>query len=191
MRYFEKIAGERIYLSPINEEDLPLYTRWMNDPETTESLGMKRSVFSLAQEKEALQSMARSETEKHFAIVLREGNRLIGGISLQNLQPFNRRAEVGIFIGEEEDRGKGYGMEAMRLLLGFAFLTLGLHSVSLSVFAFNARAIAAYKKVGFKKCGQRREAHFADGAFHDILTMDILAHEFLAENPAKSDRLQI
>ncbi|MDR3085091.1 MAG: GNAT family N-acetyltransferase [Christensenellaceae bacterium] len=178
MRYFEKIAGERLYLSPINEDDAPLYTRWMNDPLISKNLGSAQRLLGLFAEAQAVQGLARSETDYHFAIVLREEDRLIGGISLMRLNFIDRRGECGLFIGEEGDRGKGYGAEALRLRLGYAFLVLGLHSASLNVFAFNQRAIACYEKVGFQESGRRREAHYADGRFHDTIMMDILAAEY-------------
>lgn len=106
-----------------------------------------------------------------FAIVLEEGDRLIGNCGIKEIDWRRRCGEVGLFIGSEADRGKGYGKEALRLLLGYCFETLNLHNVELHVFSFNARAIAAYKSVGFREAGRRREAYFLHGAWHDELAM--------------------
>lgn len=88
---------------------------------------------------------------------------------------------MGLFIGEEENRGKGYGQEVLRLLLDFAFETLNLHNVMLRVFAFNERAIHTYQKVGFREFGRRRESYYAKGRFWDEIHMDILKEEYLAD----------
>ena len=90
----------------------------------------------------------------------------------------NRCAEVGLFIGDEENRNKGYGAEALRLLSDYSFNYLNLNNIQLGVKAFNERAIACYKKVGFKEYGRRREAYFLNGKYYDHVFMDILAREF-------------
>ena len=82
-------------------------------------------------------------------------------------------------IGDKSYHGKGYGHEAIELLLGFAFNFLNLHNVSLWVYDDNARGIACYKSVGFKECGRRRQANRHNGQWRDIIFMDILAEEFV------------
>ena len=74
--------------------------------------------------------------------------------------------------------GKGYGADATRLLLEYAFTLLNLNSVMLGVFAFNERAIACYRRVGFREIGRRRQARIIGGQKHDAILMDILAEEF-------------
>jgi RimJ/RimL family protein N-acetyltransferase len=179
MRYFEKIAGERVFLSPMNPEDYELYTKWLNDPAVTVNLGNYAQVFSLPREREVLEKLARDGY--NFAIVLREGERPIGNISLMDVDQTNGRATVGVFIGEACDRGKGYGAEALRLLLGYGFNALRLHSINLHVHSDNPRAVACYKKAGLKECGRRRECCFVGGQYVDSIQMDILDREFWAQ----------
>lgn len=175
MDYVKKLAGERVYLSPMRAEDAPQYVRWLNDPAVTDGVGVTWRVQGLEGERAWL---AQNEGATQFAIVRAADDVLLGNCGIQDISWPSRTAEVGLFIGNEEDRGKGYGPEVLRLLLGFAFGTLGLHSVSLRVFDFNARAVAAYKKVGFRLAGRRRECYWCNGAWHDELLMDILAAEF-------------
>ena len=177
MRYFEKIPGERIYLSPVNPDDAELYTKWLNDREITQWLTMSARVISLPGERKWLENAATGDGYS-FAIVLREGGRLLGNIGLHNLNTVNRGAELGVFIGEAEDKCKGYGTEAIKLLLDYSFRTLGLHNILLHVNADNARAIACYKKCGFREAGCRREAQFVNGRFVDVRSMDILDREW-------------
>lgn len=179
MEYVKKLAGERIYLSPMRAEDAEQYVRWMNDPEVAGNTGNTQNVIGLEGERKWL---AANEREPQFAIVRQADDALIGNGGLQMIHWQSRSAEVGLFIGGEENRDQGYGKEALRLLLAFAFDTLGMHSVYLRVFSFNARAIAAYKAVGFRPAGRRREAYFANGAWHDELTMDILESEYRQKN---------
>jgi len=176
-KHFEKIPGERLYLSPVNPDDAELYAKWLNDWEITQWLTMHSRVIGLPAERKWLENAATGDGY-NFAIVARDGDRLLGSISLMNVQQVNRCAEVGVFIGEAEDKSKGYGTEAIKLLLSYGFRTLGLHNILLHVNADNARAIACYKKCGFKLCGCFREGIFMDGRFVDSLSMDILDREF-------------
>ena len=79
-----------------------------------------------------------------------------------------------------ENRGKGYGTEALGLLVEYGFQQLNFHSICLHVYSFNERAIRAYKKIGFKEAGRLRECYWADGRWHDRLIMDLLDHEWLS-----------
>lgn len=176
VRYFEKLPGERIYLSPMNVEDVELYTKWLNDKEVTGFLGNFGMLFGLEAERKAVESMAAGGY--NFAIVLRQGDRLIGNISLMEVDQRNRCATVGLFIGEAEHRSKGYGAEALRLLLDYGFNTLNLRNIDLTVHADNARGIACYKKVGFREYGRRGDAVFKDGRYVDQVRMEILDEEF-------------
>ena len=91
-------------------------------------------------------------------------------------------------IGEPDARGRGYGTEAMRLLLDYAFTALGLHSVMLLVYEFNPAARRCYEKAGFRESGRRRDARWCNGRFWDEIYMDILADEF--ESPVLRESLQ-
>lgn len=176
MRYFKKLTGERIYLSPMNIDDAELYTKWLNDAAVSEPLGWFRRMVSLSGEKKALENMA-LEGYNH-AIVLNEGDKLIGNTSLMDIDNISRKATVGIFIGEAENRGKGYGAEALRLIVNYGFKTLNLHNIMLQVDSDNERGIACYRKAGFREFGRRREACFKNGQYVDIIHMEILSNEF-------------
>jgi len=175
MRYFRKIQGERIYLSPMNKDDAEIYTKWLNDPEVSVSLGNFAQVISLNSEQKALEEM--TEKGQNFAIVSND-DVLLGNISFFNIKDVHRRAEVGLFIGERENRGKGYGAEALRLILDYGFKTLNLHNVTLTVHSDNEAGIACYRKVGFKEIGRQRESVFKDGRYLDLVYMDVLEDSF-------------
>ena len=175
-KYFKKMVGERIYLSPINTDDIETYTKWINDPEVALNLGAYPIQFSLLNEKTALEELAAGQ---NYAIVRAEDDVLLGNIGLVDLSQLHQKVEVGLFIGEESNRSQGYGAEALRLMLTYCFQTLNMHNVCLHVHGDNARGISCYEKVGFKKCGQRREALFKNGKFVDLIQMDLLAPEYI------------
>ncbi len=182
MKYFRKLEGDLCYLSPINPDDAERYTRWLNDPEVAVNLTVFSSMITLNGEREILEKLSK---EYVFAIVDKEIDEPIGNCGLQKLDFVNRTCEVGIFIGEKDYWGKGYGTEAMRLLLDFAFGILGLENVMLEVYEYNRRAISSYKKCGFKEIGRRRGAKFVAGKRYDIIFMDILRDEFKGSSIGK------
>lgn len=176
MKYFKKMIGKRCYLSPMNPEDAEKYVAWLNDMEVAQYLTVAYHNINLNVERETLERFARQGD--HFAVVDSRNDELIGGCGLLNIDQVNRTAEVGIFIGEKGYWNKGYGEEAMRLLLDYAFNILNLENIMLNVYAFNSRAIRCYRKIGFKEIGRRRRARRVQGTSYDIIYMDILAQEF-------------
>lgn len=171
------IAGELVALGPMRREDLPLYLRWINDFQTAGNLALQPIPMTMEQEEAWFASVASGE-RANFTIYERATGRPIGGCGLHSGVSIHRRTEVGIMIGEPAARGKGYGTEAMRLLLDYAFTVLGMHNVMLTVYAYNHAAIRAYQKAGFREIGRRREARWHNGRFWDEVFMDILATEF-------------
>ena len=103
---------------------------------------------------------------------------MIGTVSLENINHINRCATLGIFIGDKEFRSKGYGTEAIRLILEYGFKYLNLHSIRLDLLSANKRAHKCYLKCGFKDTGTSREEIFLNGKYYDKLHMDILENEF-------------
>ena len=93
----------------------------------------------------------------------------------------NGSAEVGIFIGVKSEWSKGYGAEALGLLLDYGFRQLNLHSIWLRAFAFNARGLACYRKLGFRECGRRHESHYINGAWQDDVMMELLRADWEAQ----------
>ena len=176
MRYFKKIVGELVYLSPVNLEDLEKYTTWVNDIFIASRLGSASKNFSREKEKEFLEDLVKDG--HNFAIVKKDSDKLMGNVSLFDINQIHRTALMGVFIGDEENRGKGMGKESIKLILEYGFKILNLNNVMLNVFSFNEKAIEAYKSVGFKEIGKRREAHFINGQYFDEIYMDILEKDF-------------
>lgn len=173
--YFKKMSGERCYLSPIELDDAPKYAAWLNDPEVTEGLVMATAVISLSNEREIL---ARLAQEHAYAVVDKASDELIGNVGLLNVNHLHRTAEIGIFIGDKRFWGKGYGREAMGLLIDYAYAKLNLNNIMLRVYAFNERAVRCYEALGFKKVGELREALTVNRKSYDVILMDLLPEDF-------------
>ena len=176
MKYFKKLVGERIYLSPRSTEDVEKYTEWFNDFKTTDYTGRSHQTMSIELEKKYLEEHKNEDTV--FAIVEKGTDKLLGTVGLHEVNHIKRKATLGIFIGDKNYRSKGYGTEAIRLILDFGFNYLNLNNIKLDLMEFNERALACYKKCGFKEYGRRRKCEFINGKYYDTIAMDILAEEF-------------
>ena len=172
MKYFKKIEGEKVYLSPINLEDYEKYAEWLNNPNITQFLDCHDSLITLSNEKDILPVIANQEFT--YAIIRKEDDTLLGNVGVTKIDYKNGRANLGIFIGREDNLSKGYGSEAIKLIVDFAFKELRLHNIDLTVFANNPRAIKAYTKCGFVEYGRRHEAIFHNGEYIDLIYMEII-----------------
>lgn len=161
----------RVRLSSIRPEDSQTLFRWINDPETVRFNAAYKPVHWAGHE-EWCRSLAANPGKQVLAI--RVGDRLVGVVQLSDIDPIHRSAELTIRIGEDADRGCGYGTQALRLATDFAWRDLNLHRVWLRVFADNARAIAAYRKAGFVDEGTLREAAHTDGRYVDMRVFGLL-----------------
>jgi RimJ/RimL family protein N-acetyltransferase len=171
------IVGDRIYLRPLEVEDVDSFVLWLNDEEIREYWG-KTSPLSKINEKEYLKRIYKDDRNVRLGIVLKESDQLIGAIGLHDISIPHRNAELGVLIGNKSCWSKGYGTEAMNLMLKHGFDQLNLHRIYLFVLDFNPRAIRAYEKVGFKKEGVFRDHGYKDGKYCDDYAMSILESEW-------------
>ena len=176
MRYFKKLKGKRIYLSPINIDDVETYTEWLNELDVTIALGNPGVLYGREKEKEAVEEMIKSGND--FAIITNDEDRLIGNCGFFSIIERHRKAELGIMIGDKNYWSQGYGREAIELILNYGFNMMNLNNIMLRVYTFNKRAIKCYENIGFKEIGRRREAYILGKRKYDEILMDILADEF-------------
>ena len=180
MKYFKKIVGDRIYLSPMNIEDAEKYIEWLTDRRVSDGLNHTKKVLNVEAEREWILSSLKKGYYQ-FAIVRKEDDTLLGNCGFNDVDNMEKNAEIGLFIGAEENRSKGYGAEVLKLLLDYGFNYFNFHNIYLHVYSFNERAYACYKKVGFKECGRRHEAYRQNGKWYDIIEMEILEDEYRKE----------
>lgn len=176
MKYFKKLVGDRIYLSPRNVEDVEKFTEWLNDFETTDYIGRSSQLTTLDSEKKYLNE--HTEDEAGFVIIDTKTDKMIGTVAIEKINYIKRTGTLGIFIGDKDYRNNGYGTEAIKLILEYGFKYLNLNNIQLTLMEFNERALACYKKCGFKEYGRRRKCNFINGKYYDSIHMDILAEEF-------------
>lgn len=176
MKYYKKLVGDRIYLSPRNAEDYEIFAEWLNDFQIADYVQRSGLIISNTAEKEFLET--NNNPEATFSIIDLKTDKIIGSISIEQIDHLHRRGTLGIFIGDANYRDNGYGTEAIRLILEYGFKYLNLNNINLDVMAFNTRDIKCYEKCGFKMAGTRRQASYINGKYYDINSMDILAEEF-------------
>lgn len=171
------LEGKRIYLRPISSEDADFYYQMLFNPEMRRLTGTQRQ-FSKEQVARHIEGKTQSASDMLLLIALRESDQLIGDIELQDIDSINRSASMRIAIDAPAYQGRGFGSEAIGLLLEYAFGILQLHRIELNVFAFNDRAIHVYEKMGFQREGVQRDALYYNHAYHDSIMMSILEHEY-------------
>ena len=175
------IEGERVRLRKIERKDLPLLHGWLNDRDLMAwaRFSPDHMISLSALEKEFEKELAGEESNQvHFIVEERETSRPIGWCVMRTWDRKHVSTNVGIGLGEKDLWGKGYGTEAMRLLLEIVFDHEGWHRAELWTLAENERAIRSFEKCGFRTAGREREATFYSGAYHDIVLMEQLKSEW-------------
>lgn len=184
MRFEEKseiksrfLIGKRVYLRALEKEDLIYIRKWSNDHEIRKLTGEVVSM-SQADADKFLERVYSDNTREWFVIVVKENDRVIGETGLLRMFPAWRTTDISIIIGEKDVWGKGYGTEAILLLLDYAFRCLNFHRVAIGIVGFNKRAISFWKKIGFKKEGVQRDGYYYNHKYFDFVMMSIIEDEF-------------
>jgi RimJ/RimL family protein N-acetyltransferase len=176
------LHGKLVHLVAANSEtDAETMTRWSRDSEYQRLLDSDPvRPKSVKHAKEEIAEWMEHERPDSFGFVIRTlaEDRLIGFVGLGGINWPNGDGFVGIGIGEREDWGKGYGTDAMRVILRYAFTELNLYRVSLDANGHNLRAIRSYKKAGFVVEGYTRQCENRDGQRGDLIAMGILREEW-------------
>lgn len=173
------LYGEKVRLTALEKSDVSLMTAFNQDTDFLRSMSMRPAMPPTEEAiRQQLEGWEKDSNNLSFAIRTRKDNRLLGSVGLFNILWTNGVAWLGIGIGDPIHRGKGYGGEAMQLILDFAFRELNLYRVQLIVFAYNTGAIQLYEQLGFQHEATYREAIRRDGQHHDIYLYGMLRHEW-------------
>jgi RimJ/RimL family protein N-acetyltransferase len=179
------LSGERVRLRGVRDDDLPVLAKWEMDPGrmATQSNWVIPPSEAAARERISGWS-ANQKDDVGFAIeTLDDPPALIGNLGLWGVRPKDRCATLGIALSREHI-GRGYGSDAMRVIVDYGFREMGLHRIQLSVAPFNPAGIRAYEKAGFVEEGRYRESVLHDGRWYDEVMMSILDHEWAARRSA-------
>jgi RimJ/RimL family protein N-acetyltransferase len=174
------LTGERAALGPLKRDHLPMFARWINDPEVRRGLAHRGLANEDAELKwyEQMTEAGRAPRPAAvtFAVHDAADGELVGVCGIEGIDYHFARAELGMFIGRR--RGAGIGTDATRLALDWAFNMLGLRNVMLETYEFNEQARRAYERAGFRVIGRRRDAVSVLGRRWDSLLMDAVAADF-------------
>jgi RimJ/RimL family protein N-acetyltransferase len=173
------LLGERVGLRGALDDDVATLARWDMDPGRLTTLTDRVAPQSEAAARERIAQRCTNEGDSlGFAVVKLEGApELIGMVNLAGMRPKSRCATLGIALGREF-LGRGYGSDAMRVIVGYGFRELGLHRIQLGVAPFNQGGIRAYEKAGFREEGRLRQSVLHDGRWYDEILMSVLEDEW-------------
>ena len=164
--------GTRVALRPITEEDFPKVVEWRNK-ERVRKNHVYREDFSVEGMRNWKETMLDTGKAVQLIICEKEQNyRPVGCLHLRDIKPEFKSAEYGIFIGEEDALGRGYGNEAAVLATEYARDTMGLEKLILRVFTFNSVAIKSYEHAGFVKTEDLPQVECSDGQKDDMILME-------------------
>ena len=173
------LCGTHVRLTAVENDDAPHIARWYEDTAFTRLQDSNAAIpKNAAQISRELEQMAQASNSLNFAIRLTSDDSLIGTIGFYEIEWSNQVAWLGVGIGERDQWGKGYGTEALGLLLRFGFDELNLHRVSLTVLEYNQRAIALYERAGFQREGTFRQFGLRDGQRYDMYLYGLLRSEW-------------
>ncbi|KDR95264.1 Protein N-acetyltransferase, RimJ/RimL family [Peptoclostridium litorale DSM 5388] len=184
------ITGEKTIIRQLEAGDEKYFYKWRNDvnvmgySELKYGFLMSLDAFRIGIQK-YIQSTEMFPEEKMFMICKKQDMLPIGDITYRNWDKRNRSAELGIEIGDMDERKKGYGKDALINFIDYMFNFLNLNKVELKAIVENEYAIKLYKEIGFTEIGVIRQAVFNSrkGSYSDILYMDILKGEWKSQFP--------
>lgn len=177
------LEGKSIILRLLVKDDInDRYLTWLNDREVTQFTEIGTFPTSMSDLKSYYAKISQSKCDVMFAIVTKRNNVHIGNIKLGGISWIHRHADLGIMIGEKKYWGKGFGEEACKLVLSYAFNTLNLNKVILGVYGNHKAGIKAYRKTHFVVEGTIKDYFNFNGKFVDKVIMGISKRTFEQKN---------
>ena len=175
MKVKEPIIGNKVILRAQREEDAAFFAYWYNRPEIMFQCGFHEPTTQEAE----LTAIRKPEAEDRdwYAVTDSATGRIVGETGLLRMWPHWSCTDMTIIIPDPEDQGKGYGGEAVRLMLERAFKHYNFNRVAIGVVGLNTKALKFYERIGFKKEGVQEQGYFYDGKFSDFVMMRILKNE--------------
>ena len=177
------LRGELVFLDVLEREDIEVVGPWYRSLSLLQYLRNNVIYPQTMQDEYDWFDNERKQSGRYgFGIKRLDNGEIIGGVGLFDVNAQVRSCTFGISLGEQAVWGKGYGTDATRVALRYAFLELNMNRVELRVYDYNNRGIRAYEKAGFEQEGRLREAVYRDGRYWDELVMGILRADWMKEN---------
>jgi RimJ/RimL family protein N-acetyltransferase len=178
-------VGQKVRLRAVQPDDVKLFAKYAEDSELNRLAGDTKFPYNPERDRRSLEKELDEDADKsddaYLLIETLEG-KFVGTIQLYHTDRRHRTAEFGLVLDNRKAWGKGYGSEAVRLLLRFVFRELGYEKVGLSAYEFNTRALALYEHLGFQHEARRRSAIYTDGRRWDELYMGMTRAEYDAQH---------
>ncbi|MCU0607548.1 MAG: GNAT family N-acetyltransferase [Candidatus Edwardsbacteria bacterium] len=175
------LDGKRLFLTPLAECDLESTYRWFHDKEFVDLVGSYLQPTSMAKYRDGFDKLLMScdgKTRVFLSIIHKSSGAFIGNVSLDGIDQYERKAAFGVFIGEKRYRGKGYAIEAARLLFRFGFEDMGLRRIESSTHVLNKGSQALHQKLGFVREGVARQQYFYGGRYVDSIKYGMLRQDY-------------
>ncbi len=172
-RGIDIIEGKDIYLRSMGDQDTDNIIKWRNTDFVRRNF-IYQELFTRQGHEDWRRAMIDTGRAVQFIIIRKDDDGPVGSVYLRDIDRRHNKAEYGIFIGEKEALGQGYGTEAARLMIDYAFHETGLHKLMLRVLAENGRAIRSYEKAGFVREAYLRDEVFLEGRYKDVIYMAAL-----------------
>ena len=182
----EVIRGKKLILREQRDEDASFFAYWFNQPQIMFQCGFEKPTDEEA-EMRMINVNHKSEDSVWYTITDLDGN-VIGETGLLRMFPAWHQTDLTIIIPDPEMQHKGYGTEAIRIMLDMAFSKYEMHRVSIGVVGLNTNALEFYKKIGFKQEGLLEEAYYYNGEYSDFVMMRILSQEWQSRCQALQER---
>ena len=170
------IEGKDISLRLMDEGDTDLIVKWRNTEFVRQNF-IFRELFTPEGHQRWIETMVNTGKVIQFIILRKADHKPVGSVYLRDIDKIHRKAEYGIFIGEEDALGKGYGTQAAQMMIEYAFREVGIHKLMLRVLAENERARKSYEKAGFVREAYLKDEVFLDGHYRDVIYMAVINHK--------------
>ena len=167
------MEGQDIYLRPMEHSDTDNIIKWRNTEFVRRNF-IYQEPFTRQGHENWIKTMIDTGKAVQFIICTREGDEPVGSVYLRDIDRNHNKAEYGIFIGKEQALGKGYGTQAARLMIAYAFDQAGLHKLMLRVLAENRQALGSYEKAGFVQEAYLKDEVLLEGRYKDIIYMAVI-----------------
>lgn len=171
------LEGRLVRLVAREPSEVEAQRRWFNDPAVIRFMQLRYPASRAEQERYLARVGQPSFASAHFTVVRKDRAEPIGRVQLMRGRAEERRAELGVAIGEAQARGGGYGTDTVRAICRFGFEMMNLHRIELHVTADHEAAVHVYEKVGFVQEARLRDRLFKHGRYYDRLTMGLLRGE--------------
>ncbi len=177
------LQGKKTFLRPLELDDIPIFYQWYNDQNINYWANAAWPLSTMLSEEEIEERFFTPQKDGSRYLILNEEQKPIGTVGYRDVNLPARSAVLFIVIGESDYWNRGYGTDALKVLIDYLFYQWNFHRLSLDLWDGNLRALKAYEKLGFKVEGRLRQARFVLGEYRDGILMGLLRDEYIAHHP--------